>query len=547
MNLERTPTTGGRRVLIVNLTRLGDLLQTSPTIATLRERDPDVHITLLADRNFADVCEGIPGLDRILRTDMDELGRKIFAGGPELVHAFDDAQALVEDLRGERFDLALNFSSSRMTAVFMRLLRIPEVRGWTATPEGQRLISHPWSRLFATLCLNRHASDFNLVDHYRAIAGGGPGPRRLLFEPDQGARERAAALLAPAEGGGRLIAFQLGASRANRIWPTESFVRVGRELRADGCRILLVGGSKERELARAVESGIGDGVVDLCGQTDIGTLAAVLGRADMLVTGDTGPMHLASAMGTPIVGLFFGPALPFDTGPYGADHVLLHAAVGCAPCAHSVNCLDAFCRREITPEAVTGVVRARLAEDWVALDEISSFPGAVRLYRTAFDDHGLFECRRLGRANPTNDELLRRAYRAVWLTSLEREPLPDRGFPSAMDTTPFSSLAALAASGVETAGRLAAAVGTAAYSEIDGLGTALAELDAAIGRLGSVEPMVRPLTQMFRFEQESLEPGTVTALARATGDLYRELACEAGAMTQLLGAETVETRCSHAN
>ena len=528
------PNGAPRKILIVNLTRLGDLLQTSPTIAGLRSRYPTAAITLLVDVNFSAVCEGIPGVDRIVRTNLDDLGKAVLAGGAHLLEAYEGARALVEELRGERFDLALNFSSSRMSAIFMGLLRIPEVRGWSATPEGQRLIRHPWSRLFATLCLNRELGDLNLVDHYRAIAGGGPAPQQLLFETSPEARTRAVELLAAA-GSDRLVAFQLGASRDSRVWPQQSFVELGRQLVRDGYEIVLVGGRKERALAEMVSAGIGEHVIELCGQTDIATLAAVLERVSLLVTGDTGPMHLAAAMGTPIVGLFFGPAMPFDTGPYGRDHVLLHAAVACAPCAHSVHCLDAFCRKEITPDHVAEAVRHRLANDWSALAELAAESEPVRIYRSGFDESGLYSCERLGDRHPDAREVLRRAYRAVWLAALERHPLPTEPLGDGVDETPFVRVAELARRGLAAAGELESVGSSDVHLErIEGLAATLADIDQNLDRLASVEPTVRPLTQMHRFEQESLDAGSVETLARAHHELYRTLAFEADAMTSLL-------------
>lgn len=531
----------GRKILIVNLTRLGDLLQTSPTIASLRDSDPSAEITLLVDKNFSEVCRGIPGVSHTIETDLDDLGKCVLEGGRDLLRAFESARSLVEELRAGRFDLALNYSSSRMSAVFMGLLQIPEVRGWCATPEGQRQISHPWSRLFATLCLNREMSDLNLVDHYRSIAGGNPGPQELRFETTPEARERAATLLADVADGRRLVAMQLGASRENRMWPPESFAQVGRDLQDANCHVVIVGGGKERELASAVRAEMGRHGTDLCGKTDIATLAAVLERCRLLVTGDTGPMHLAAAVRTPIVGLYFGPALPFDTGPYGVDHVLLHAAVECAPCAHSVTCLDAFCRREITPQRVSAAALARLAEDWNALEELGSAPGSVRLFRTGFDASGYFECRRLGGGPPPTEEVLRRAYRAVWLASLSDRPLPRDGFRGGVDTTPFASVVSMARRGLETAGRLESVSrgGDGDLGEIQALGQALAEVDASLAHVASVEPAVRPLTQFFRFEQESLAPGSVAALARAHRGIYGQLEFQANAMAAMLSPANV--------
>lgn len=529
--------TAARRILIVNLTRFGDLLQTSPTIAGLRAANPGARITLLADRNFAAVCEGIPGIDNLRRTDLDGLGHMLLEGGRGLLSAYREIETLVSELREERFDLALNFSSSGMSAVFLGLLRIPDVRGWSMTPEGHRVISHPWSRLFATLCLNRAMGDLNLVDSYRGMAGAGAPVERLFFDVSTKGRETAAALLAEVgvHSEERLIAMQLGASREARVWPTESFAAAGRLLTGAGYRVILTGGKKERELAAEVSKGIGPTAIDACGRTDIPGLAALLERASLLVSGDTGPMHLAAAVGTPIVGLFFGPALPYDTGPYGRDHVLLHAAVACAPCAHSVSCLDPFCRTEISPSVVAQAALSRLQNDWSALADLDQAPGAVRLLRTGFDADGLFQCERVSSPPPAPDEVLRRAYRATWLAALEDRPLPLESFAPVVDATPFLDVGARARHGIELAQRLARGAGRLSPTEIEGLGNELTALERSLAEQAAVQPSVRPLTQMLRFGQECLPDADVIALAHGTAELYGTLAFEADCMTRLLG------------
>ena len=321
------------RILIVNLTRFGDLLQTSPTVAALRERHPGAAITLLAERNFADVCDGIPGIDRVYRVDLDRLGNLVLSGGNALIEGYRYVEDVISELRAARFDLALNFSSSRMTAVFMGLLGIPDVRGWSMTADGLRVIHHPWARLFATMCLNRRVAAFNLVDYYCAMAGGGGATRRLLYEISPAAGTFADALLAAAgvQRDERLVALQIGASRAIRQWPAVAFAALGRHLAATGHRVVLIGGGADRPLAATVAADLGAHAIDACGKTGVAELGALLARTHLLVSGDTGPMHMAAAVGTPIVGLFFGPASPFDTGPYGADHVLLHATPPCSP------------------------------------------------------------------------------------------------------------------------------------------------------------------------------------------------------------------------
>jgi len=534
------------RILIVNLTRLGDLLQTSPTVAGLRAAHPDATITLVAEKNFAEVCESIPGVDEVYVLDLDRVGRLLLDGGERLHEAFVHVREVVHDLRARRFDLALNFSSSRMSAVFLGLLGVPDVRGWSMTPDGFRTILHPWAKLFAASCLNRRFASFNLVDCYRGVAGCLSHPTRsLLYRVGDEARsaitDRLRAAMPTADR--PLVSLQLGASQPIRRWPSESFAALARTLVADGFDVALVGGPGERDLAESVRQASGGAaarIVDLSGRTSLAELAALLERSALLVTGDTGPMHLAAAVSTPIVGLFFGPALPFDTGPYGEDHVLAHARVACAPCEHSVRCLDPFCRGTIRPELIAAVVRARLAGDWDAIADAARGVAPVRLYRSGFDAHGLFECRPIGAVPPAHEDVVREAYRALWLTLLEGTPPPSLQGPE-VDLAPFRALAALARAGGELSQRLerATRVEASSLDVVEEIGREIEALDRAIAEHGSVHPDVTLLTQMFAFEKESLPGAALDVLASETARLYRGLRQSTELIQAMLGRREV--------
>jgi ADP-heptose:LPS heptosyltransferase len=537
------------RVLIVNLTRFGDLLQTSPTIASLKRRHPDAHVTLMAEKNFADVCDDIPGIDRVYRAELDGFGRLMLEGGSQLLEAYRYVERVVAELRAERFDLALNFSSSKMSAVFMGLLQIPDVRGWSMTPDGLRIIRHPWSRLFATMCLNRRVATFNLVDYYCAMTDTVADTRRLHYfvRPEaatRGAELRAAAGIA---GDDRVIAMQLGASRAIRQWPTASFTALGRALAAAGFRIMVIGGGGDRALGDTVVEGIGDAAVNTCGRTGVGELGAILARAEALITGDTGPMHMAVAVGTPVIGLFFGPASPFDTGPYGEDHLVLHTGAPCAPCEHVVTCLDPFCRDELAPDAVAAVVLARLGRDWDRLGALARELTPARLYRTGFDADGRFLATALGAPPRRREDALRDAYRATFLHVLEDVPLPDPR-PAALDLGPFAALAGLARDGMARAAQLAkvARATRPRIAELERMGRELEVLDKALAEHGATHPDTTVLTQMFTFGKENLEGDDVATLAVWTARLYRDLARGAEAMMALLGGVPVKERSDDA-
>jgi len=406
------------------------------------------------------------------------------------------------------------------------------------TPDGLRVIRHPWARLFATMCLNRRYAAFNLVDYYCAMTDGRAATRRLGYEVCAAADADGAALLAEHGIGAadRFVALQLGASRAIRQWPEASFVELGRALAATGLRVVVIGGGGDRALGERVVAAVGAAAVNTCGRTGVGALGAVLRRAAALVTGDTGPMHMAVAVGTPVVGLFFGPASPFDTGPYAADHVVIHSGAPCAPCDHNVTCLDPFCRDELRADAIAAAVLARIAEDWGALAALARTLLPARVYRTGFDDTGRFVPTPLGAPPRRREDALRDAYRATFLNVLEGVPLPAPA-PAPVDREQFALLAALARDGMQQAAVLAklARVGTPRLTELERRGRELEVLDRTIKEHGATHPDTTVLTQMFTFGKENLEGDDVATLAVETARLYRDLARGAEAMTALLG------------
>ncbi len=528
------------KVLVVNLTRFGDLLQTGPTILGLKDEHPDAHVTVVVEHNFADVCRGLPGVDRVWEVDLDELGRILLRD--DLGGAYRDVERTVHALRAERFDMALNYSSSRLSAVLLKLIDVPDTRGWSMTTDGHRLITHPWSRLFSASCLVRRQAPFNLVDCYKRVAGVRRGPQRLAFTlPDEAAPWAEATLAAAGvQPGTPLIALQLGASRPVRRWPARSFVAVTRLLAERlGARVLLCGGKSDRPVAEEIAAGVGDLAIDVCGRTTVAQLGALLARADVLVTPDTGPMHLAIAVGTPVVALFFGPALPFDTGPYADGELCLHSDVACAPCDHNVTCLEPFCRDVIAPEAVAEAVIARRAHDWTAVTAAASRWPNLTWYRTGFDAEGLFDVARVGPLPEKPADTLRRVYRALWKAELEGTPLPALGWPrqpaAAATLATLADLAARASAQAAEVAQLARAA-----EDIDALETAarrLEDMDLELLRFGAMNEPAALLMQVLRFDKENLAGDDVPALATATQVLHATLERRARRLHGFLAGE----------
>ncbi len=547
------------RILIVNLTRFGDQLQSSPTIAGLKARHPEAEITVAVDVQHASVCHGIPGIDHVYELDLDQVGRHLLAGGPKLVDAYRYVEGIVRALRGRAFDQAFNFSSSRMSGVFMRLLGVRDSRGWMMDSEGQRLISHPWSRLFVASVLNRRYAPYNLVDFYSRIAGVRPPEQRLWYTPTGAGRQRAAALLT-SEGvtpeGGRVIALQPGASNAIRRWPASSFATLGRDLRDRlGARVVLIGSAGESELCQTIAADIGAGALSLAGRTDLPTLAGILERTALLVTGDTGPMHLAVAVGTPVVSFFFGPAYVWETGPYAADSIAFQTRIACSPCHHMVRCLAPVCHDELEPEMVFWAVRDRLCQDYGALARRARDWSAVDVFRIGFDDEGMYDPVPLV---PRIDagETLRLVYREMWRAAFDGEPEPGvavtrleqrwRERAGARAATgvdggrrALEMLAALAqrGQGLATALGVGGAGAEPSLAQLEDIGAEIERLDREIEQLGLVEDGVATLTRTFVLEKENVsETQALDVLARETLALYAALGSRAQLALRLLAA-----------
>jgi lipopolysaccharide heptosyltransferase II len=157
------------------------------------------------------------------------------------------------------------------------------------------------------------------------------------------------------------VAMNVSARWPTKRWPAASFAEIADRLQQERFgAVVMIGGPEERPDVAAVSAMMKTPVVDLAGATTVGLLPALLSKASLLVTNDSGPMHVAAAVGTPVVALF-GPTSAVRTGPYGAGHDVLTGKVPCSPCfsrtCHHTSHLA--CLTIITPDQVLFAVRRR--------------------------------------------------------------------------------------------------------------------------------------------------------------------------------------------
>ncbi len=340
-----------RRILVKGVNWLGDAVMSLPALDALRARYPDAHITVLTLANLADVYAGRPSVDEVLPYHKGRGWRGILAWLER-----------VSALRERRFDLAVVLPNSFHSALTIWAADIPRRVGYAKELRNGLLTDRPPLR-------PKSRNVHRVMDYLQLVAfDGTPAePAAPVIRPaaeDLAWAEEAlrSAGLDPAQR--TVIAFNPGATYGNaKRWPIERYLELGRRLVADlGAGIVVVGGPAEQALGDALAAQLPAGsAVSLSGRTSIRRLSALLQRCRLLVTNDTGPMHVAQAVGTRIVAIF-GPTDPVNTPPYGSNHVLLRKPVECSPCFLRECPIDHRCMTRIeTAEVFRAVEEASAA------------------------------------------------------------------------------------------------------------------------------------------------------------------------------------------
>jgi ADP-heptose:LPS heptosyltransferase len=372
-------------ILLLQLNRLGDLVQTLPLLRRLREQYPSAQITLVCQAGVHAIVAGLEHFDRLIAIPTNALD---ILTDPEKAEIFPNLEPFNQfpEFR-ESFDLAINITSDLGSAVLLERIQAREKLGRIHTFAGELRLLGPWSKYLFAMVANRKDNLFNIVDIQIGMAGLQPRPVPASLPISEPRQSEAKALL---DSHGRrgercLIAIQTGASQLQRAWELENFAELSRRLLERGdTDILLLGDATERERSETLLSLIGLPVLDLVGHTSLVQLPALLAACDLLISNDTGTIHIAAAVGTPTLGLFFSTAYFSETAPYGAGHAVLQVEIPCSPCNASERCPVQTCRTFLPVDAVFETAK------WL-LDKASEVPMKrpnLSLYLSRFLSNG---------------------------------------------------------------------------------------------------------------------------------------------------------------
>lgn len=340
------------RILIIQMAKLGDFIQSTPLLANVRRQFPGAEIVL--------ACEQMAVLEAASLSPLVDEAQLVKENGPLPTGPFTAIFTLNSHPR------AMELAE-----------KIPATQRYGPCMEGREIRFTDAQNFIMTLMRtdNRDLGRFNLADIWASLCPKA-GPEALLWPPPCPSIHTE----------GLKIGFQLGSKNHLRRWPVENFAHLAQELRQDGLITpILVGSASEKAMGARFEKLFGGPVMNLMGRTTLEELAAALAGLDLLATSDTGAMHLAAAVGTPVLALFFGPAYGPETGPYGPGHLIYQAAAGCSPCRENADCRRRQCLSMPQVNIAAQAARLRLG----ILPELPApLPKGHRVWRTALDSFG---------------------------------------------------------------------------------------------------------------------------------------------------------------
>lgn len=342
-------------ILIVKTSAIGDVTHTLPALNALRKNFPDAHIAWLVEEEAADIVRGHPALDRVLVSRRKYWAREMRGGFARFVRAGREVVAFIKTLRDTHYDLILDFQGLLKSGVLVWFADGARKVGF-----GRGMEHAECSYIFLTEKVPPVGMDTHALSREMALLKAiGVETDEIVFDLPTNASDRAGidALLAEHEIDRQrpLVAINPQATWPTKLWFNDRFSAVADRLLELGCAVVFTGSPGDRLEIEQIIAGMTRKAVNLAGKTSLHSLAALYQAARVVISTDTGPMHIGAAVGTPLVAIF-GATAPWRTGPWGEQHVVLRVAMDCSPCLKKKCTRNFECMREISAEMVLSAV-----------------------------------------------------------------------------------------------------------------------------------------------------------------------------------------------
>jgi ADP-heptose:LPS heptosyltransferase len=344
------------RLLLIRLDNLGDVILATPAIHALRQALPGARLTLLASPVGAQVAELDPDLDDVIVYRAPWMD-------PDSCLSQDPSRdySIVAEIRRQGFDAAIIFTSyhqSSLPAAYLCYLAgIPLRHAASIDGPGSLLTSR-----------HRHVDRISHeVERNLDLVGGLgiplEGDDLILGPPDEDVAWARGVVEGERRGRKPVVVIHPGCSCPSRTYPAEHFARAAWTLSSElDARLIWTGAADEVDLVEGIRAQLAEPGLNLAGTTSLARLSAILAAGDVVVTNNTGPMHVAAAVGTPVVALFALTNPPEEWHPWKVRHRLLNQPVPCARCYQRVCPVGHECLRGVSAVDVTRAVRELLGD-----------------------------------------------------------------------------------------------------------------------------------------------------------------------------------------
>ncbi|MCX5693441.1 MAG: lipopolysaccharide heptosyltransferase II [Candidatus Omnitrophica bacterium] len=322
------------RILIVNVNWLGDTLFATPFIRAVRERYSKAYIAILTHPRCYKILEGNPNIDEIIIYDEKKQHKN-------LLRRF----SIISHLRSKKFDAAFILRKSLSRTLLLLFSKIPIRVGYKSKRAGFLL----------TRKVDTPDKELHKVEYFLNLANAvGIKTKNKNYEiliSDNDMKDGKKILESAGIKDKGFIALNAGGNWDLKRWPAENFAKLGDNIFEKlGASIVLTGAEKDIALAENIAALMKHKPFILCGKTELKTLGAIFKKAICVISNDSGPMHLAVAVGTRVV-VIFGPTSPVLTGPYGnGRYVVLRKDTGCKIPCYDLKCKDNRCMKAVTVE-----------------------------------------------------------------------------------------------------------------------------------------------------------------------------------------------------
>jgi len=340
------------RILIIKLGSLGDVVHTLPAVAALKKTYPQAQIDWLVEKK----CSILLTHNALIR-DVIEVDTQHWRKSPLSLQVLSQIRSILARLRANRYDVALDFQGLWKSAAFGYFSGARRLLGFS-----KEVLKEPGCRILYDGCVSPAVGAGHVIEIYNALVRGlGVETNGTHF--DLAVSEEDEAYVSSQLGSQQVHQFVIlnpGGGWVTKQWDPSNYAALHARLRqTTGLQTVLTWGPREEHLIEQIfEACKEDAPITF--PTTIPQFIALVRRARLFVGGDTGPMHLAAACGTPVVGIF-GPTSPVRNGPFGGNDIVISHKVPCGPCyKRTCEIYATQCMRLVTVDEVLNAVLKRL-------------------------------------------------------------------------------------------------------------------------------------------------------------------------------------------